>query len=152
MWFMAGLHTCSIFYYLQNICADLCQTALLPQLDLFFLICVALVLYSHIFICHWCISCRKWQHLMETSWKLNDSSQRAPPETKCATTFWWEHDLNHYSYKTSLKQNLELKPQIILVVTSEKQLDDTSWLYWLLFSDGIVTATSKQATEWPGIS
>lgn len=109
MWFMAGLHTCSIFYYLRNICADLCQSALLPQLDLFFRICVALVLYSHIFICHWCISCRKWQHLMETSWKLNDSNQRAPPETKCATSFWWEHDLNHYSYTTSVETKLGIE-------------------------------------------
>lgn len=149
MWFVAGLHTCSIFLCLWNTtCADLCQSALLPQLDLFFPICVALVLYP---LCHWCMSCRKWQH--SASWKLKeDSSQRAPPKQNVPPLFGQNMIWIITHMKPMLKQNLELKPQIILVVSSEKQLDDASWLHWMLFSDGIVTATSKQVTEWPGIS
>lgn len=71
----------------------------------FFLICVAFILYP---LCHWCLSFRKWQQ--SASWKVNeDCSQGAPPETKCATTFWSEHDLNHYSYETSVEIKLGIE-------------------------------------------
>lgn len=92
------------FYKLA--CANLCQSALLPQLDLFPPICAALVLYS---LCLCCISCGKWQR--SASWKLNEdySLSNAPPEIKCATTFWSEHDLNHYPYETSVATKLGIE-------------------------------------------
>lgn len=34
---------------------------------------------------------------------------KAPPETKHATTFWLEHDLNHYSYETSVETKLGIE-------------------------------------------
>lgn len=86
--------------------ADLCKSALLPHLYIFFPICVALVLLP---LCHRCMSCGTRQHRIvhhETEQELQLKTQ---PWNKTCHASWSECNRNHNFFETSVEPKLGIE-------------------------------------------
>lgn len=106
--------------------ADLYKSALLPHLHIFFPICVALVLLP---LCHWCTSCGTWQHRIVHHGGWARTPVKEPTLKQNLTLLLGQNSAwIIISLKSLLNQNLEWKPQNILLASSEQQLIGTFWL------------------------
>lgn len=87
--------------------ADLCKSALLPHLHIFFSYscCLGFVAFMPLMHVVWPMAAQN-----SASWRLSkNSNQRANPETKPATTSWSELNMNHHFFEISVEQKLGIE-------------------------------------------
>lgn len=127
-----------------TIYADLCKSAPTPHTSFSYLYFFGFIAFMPLVHIMWHMAAQN-----SATWRLSkDSSQRGNPETKHATPSWSELNMNFHFFEISVNQNLELKPQSILLDSFEHSLP-TPAVCTRCYSELEPFVPSEEITEWP---